>query len=133
MEILIKRLNEQAKLPAYGEAVGPGIELYATEAVTVAPGATVCVATGVAIAMPVGYVGVVWNRNSLVIGEPLRLTTSVIDSGCRDEIKVEMTNTSDGEVMIAVGEVVAQILVQAVSHAHLIEAEDLSGFGATDE
>ena len=67
MEILIKRINENAKLPVYSNEAGPGMDLYALGEVSVAPGETVIVQTGVAMAMPVGYVGLIWNQNSIEI------------------------------------------------------------------
>lgn len=127
MEILIKRLNENAKMPVYGQEAGPGIDIYALDGVTIAPGAKVMVSTGIAMAMPVGYIGMIWSRNGLVTKEDLRVTTVMVNSGCREEIVIEVTNVGGAEQTIAAGEVVAQMLVQAVDHAHLIEAEDLSG------
>ena len=127
MEILIKRLSEKAKMPVYSHEARPGIEIYALDKVTLAPGAKVIVSTGVEMAMPVGYVGLIWSRSSLVTKEDIRVTAGMIDSGCREEIMIEVTNTGNTERTIEAGETVAQILVQAINHARLIEAEDLSG------
>ncbi len=126
MEILIKRLNDQAKLPAYSREAGPGIDLYALDAVTIAPAEKVQVATGIAMAVPVGFVALVWNQHSSVINEAVKVTTGMIDSGYRGEIVVELINTGQETKMIAAGEKIAQLLMQKVHHAHLIEAEDLS-------
>ena len=126
MEILIKRINENAKLPAYSGEAAPGIDLYVLGGITIEPGATVTVPTGIAMAMPVGYVGVVWNKDCMVIGESVKVTTAMIDSGYRNEIIVELINTGSEPRVLVDGELVAQVLVQKVNHAHLIEAEDLS-------
>lgn len=127
MEILIKRLRSEATLPVYADAAGPGIGLYAAEAVTVAPGECVRIATGVAMAMPIGHIGLICSQRSLAINDPLQVTTDVLDSGYRDEVVVEVTNNGSETREFAAGELVAQLLVQQVHRAHLIEAEDLSG------
>ncbi len=126
MEILIKRLSEQAKLPVYGREAGPGIDLFSLDEVIIAPMETVQVPTGVAMAIPVGYVALIWNQQSEVINATTKVTAGLIDSGHRGEIVVEVTNLGQESLTIASGERVAQLLVQKVHHAHLIEAEDLS-------
>lgn len=126
MEILIKRLNKNAKLPIYGREAGPGIDIYTLNEVVIEPMARVRVSTGVAMAMPVGYIGVIWSHDTMVIDNPIKVTTGIIDSGYRDEIIVELTNTGLESIVINAGEIMAQLLVQHVHHAHLIEAEDLS-------
>jgi dUTP pyrophosphatase len=78
------------------------------------------------MAMPVGYIGVIWSHDTMVIDNPIKVTTGIIDSGYRDEIIVELTNTGSESIVINAGEIMAQLLVQHVHHAHLIEAEDLS-------
>jgi dUTP pyrophosphatase len=127
MEILVKRLNDNAKMPAYSHEAGPGINLYALEGVTVQPGQKALVKTGIAMAMPVGYVGNVWSQDSMVVNEELKVTHSMIDSGYRDEVVVEVFNSGQTDRTIEAGEAVACVLVQEVNLAHLIEAEDLSG------
>jgi dUTP pyrophosphatase len=131
MEILIKRINDDAKLPAYKQEVGPGIELYAFGEFVIEPGEKVLVSTGIAIAMPVGYVGLIWNQSSAIVDQDIKVTSSIIDTSFRGEIKVELFNAGTENRTIASNDTVAQLLVHAVSHARLIEAEDLSGFDAT--
>jgi dUTP pyrophosphatase len=116
MEILIKRLEEKAKLPAYSHEAGPGIDLYALNTVIIEPGARV----------RVGYVGLVWSQQPMIIDSSLKVTRGMVDSGYREEIVVELLNTGAETHTINAGEVIAQVLVQQVHLAHLIEAEDLS-------
>ncbi|MCA9356616.1 hypothetical protein H6784_03035 [Candidatus Nomurabacteria bacterium] len=127
MEILIKRLNDQAKLPAYSSEAGPGIDLYSLNEVVVEPGAKVVVSTGVAMAIPVGYVGLVWSRNSFSITDPIKVSDSMVVSGYRDEISVEIENKGSEAVTFTAGEKVAQLMVQKIHKMQLIEAADLSG------
>lgn len=126
MEILIKRLEQEAKLPVYSREAGPGIDLYAFEAATLAPGERRVIRTGIAMAMPVGYIGLIWNKNSMSAGDPIKVTTAMVDSGFREEITVQITNNGQEEMNINPGDTIAQMLVQQAHHANLIEAEDLS-------
>ncbi|NCT02286.1 hypothetical protein GW766_03515 [Candidatus Parcubacteria bacterium] len=126
MEILIKRLYENATLPVYGREASSGIELCALTGVVIKPGMTVLVPTGIAMAVPVGYIGLVWGAPTMVVGNPIKVTTAIIESRHRDEIVIEISNTGTESKKISAGEVVAQLLVQQVHHAQLIEAEDLS-------
>ncbi|MCA9362171.1 dUTP diphosphatase [Candidatus Kaiserbacteria bacterium] len=127
MEILIKRLNDNARLPAYGREAGPGIDLYALDDVTIEPGERVLVQTGVALAMPVGYIGLIWSQRGMTTQNAMKVTTDIVDSGYREEVRVELTNTGSEQIHFAAGEPIAQLLVQQAQHAHLIEAEDLGG------
>lgn len=125
MEILIKRLNENAKLPAYGREAGPGIDLYIDKDVAIEPGAKAVLSTGVIIAMPVGYVGYICGSNCMNIDDCVRTTMSVLDSGYREEIMVEVTNIGSDVQTFSAGEKIAQILVHQIVRSQLIEVEDL--------
>ncbi len=127
MEILIKRLNPNAKLPVYGREAGPGIDLYTIEDVTIPPGEKKVLSTGISMAMPVGYIGVICGSYGMVVGDSSRVTTSVLDSGYREEIKIEITNNGSEACIFRTDEKIAQILVHKVEHSRLIEVEDLDG------
>lgn len=129
MEILIKRLTEKAKMPAYSRVASPGIDLYSQFEVPVEPGAKVAISTGVAVAIPVGYVGWIKDPKSMAIGHTVSVTAALVDSNYRDEIVLEVTNNSSETRVFAPGDTVAQLLVQKVERAKLIEAEDLSHAG----
>ena len=128
MEILIKKLSEQAKLPVYSNEAEPGMDLYTKGEVTVGPNERKMVYTGIAMAIPVGYVGLIWNQASMVTNEAVKVTTSLVDTGYRKEITVELTNEGSEVRTFATGEKVAQLLVQKVHHTSLIEADDLDDF-----
>lgn len=129
MEILIKRLTEQAKMPEYSRVASPGIDLYSQFEVPVEPGTKVAVSTGVAVAIPVGFVGWIKDPRSMAIGHTLSVTAALVDSNFREEIVLEVTNNSSETKIFAPGETVAQLLVQKVERAKIIEAEDLSHAG----
>lgn len=127
MEILIKRVHDNAKLPEYGREAGPGIDLYALSDMTLEPGEKMVVSTGVAMAIPVGYIGLIRSQHSNVISQSVKVTVDQIDSGYREEVSVELTNTGESSVSVAAGEQIAQLLILQTHRAHLIEAEDVSG------
>jgi len=126
MEILIKRLTEQAKLPQYNRPASSGVDLYSQFEVPVEPGAKVAISTGIAVAIPVGYIGWVKDAHSMAIGHTLSVTAALVDSSYRDEVVVEVTNNSSETKVFAPGETCAQLIVQRVHRANVIEAEDLS-------
>ena len=126
MEILIKKLDDQAKLPSYGSEVEPGMNLYSLVEVTIEPGSKAMVSTGVAMAMPVNYVGLIRSQYDMVPEETIKVKVDIVDSGYRDEVIVELTNTGSEARTFAAGELIAHMLVHQVHHAHLIEADELS-------
>jgi dUTP pyrophosphatase len=126
MEILIKRLHDQAVLPSYPTGSAPGIDLHSSVEVTIDPGVTMLVPTGIAMAISIGYVGRIWSRNGVATTDSVKVSASMIDSGYRSEITVELTNKGSDTVTISAGENIAQMLIQQIFRAHIIEAEDLS-------
>ena len=129
MEILIKRITDQAKLPEYSRAASPGIDLYSQFEVPIEPGAKVAISTGIAVAIPVGYIGWVKDSHSMAIGHTIFVTAVLVDSNYRDEIVVEVKNNTPETKVFKPGDKVAQLLIQKVEKAKLIEAEDLSHAG----
>ncbi len=130
MEILIKRLSAENKMPAYASLASAGIELYSLAGGEVRPGEKVCVSTGIAFAMPVGFVGLLRGRYGVSSSDSIKVSAGFIDSSYRKEVKIELKNTGDETYTYERGDTVAQLLIQEVHRANLIEAEDLSGFNS---
>lgn len=126
MEILIKRLDEKAKLPGYASESASGICICSLDEVVIHPRQKNIVSTGVAIAIPVGYVGLIIDKKGCLLGESLEIESNVIDSSFREEIKINYVNNSDEEKTIGAGEKIAQLLIQKAERPMLIEAEELS-------
>jgi dUTP pyrophosphatase len=139
--VLVQRLDRDLPLPAYARADDAGLDLYAREAVALAPGARVAVGTGVAIALPAGYAAFVLPRSGLALRHGLSLvnTPGLIDAGYRGEIRVVLVNHDrTTPVTLARGDRIAQLVVQRVEHVELIEVETLpesargaGGFGSS--
>ncbi len=142
MEVKIKKLDPRAKLPQYGSAAAAGADLYALlEApVTVAPGETVLLPTGLSAEIPAGYAGLIFARSSLGVKRGLAPANKVgvIDSDYRGEIRVGLHNHSGAPQVLEPFERVAQFVIVPFLHAEFTESEELSdtargegGFGYT--
>jgi len=128
-------------MPARAHEGDAGLDLYAAEAVTIEPGARALVATGIALAIPPGYAGFVLPRSGLALrhGVSLVNTPGLVDAGYRGEVKVLLVNHDPGAtVTLRRGERIAQLVVQRIERAELVEVDELppsergaGGFGST--
>lgn len=139
--IQVKLLNDKAKLPTKAYDTDAGYDLYSVdEQVVLKPGQVSNVNTGIALAIPEGYVGLIWDRSSLGT-KGIKVFGGVIDAGYRGEIKLKLGNLSTLErdwVVINKGDKVAQILIQKVENLPILEVEVLpvsqrgtAGFGSS--
>ncbi len=141
VEVLITRLDPDLPLPAYEHPGDAGLDLRARTDVSLAPGARALVPTGVAIALPPGCVALVCPRSGLALRHGVGLVNApgVIDAGYRGEISVILVNHDlHDAVHLRRGDRIAQLLVQRVESARLVEVSDLpgshrgtGGFGST--
>ena len=140
--IRVKKLNEKAILPTYGSAEAAGADLYACldAPVTVQPGETAWIPTGIALEVPKGCAGLVYARSGLGVKRGLAPANKggVIDSDYRGQIHVVLLNHGKTEQTIQHGERIAQFLITPVLTPAYEEAEELSdtdrgagGFGST--
>jgi len=140
-EVLITRLDPDLPLPSYAHPGDAGLDLMSREDVVIAPGERALVATGVAIALPNGYAAFVHPRSGLALRHGVGVVNGpgTVDAGYRGEISVILINHDPrAEFRIARGDRIAQLVVQQVAHARLIELEKLpgshrgsGGFGST--
>ena len=138
--IKVKRLSAGAKLPKYaheGEWGDLAADLYAAVAVTLSPGQTVPVSTGIALEFPPEYGALVQDRSGLAVRGVTTLA-GVIDPGYRGEIRVVVTNLGATQIEIAVGDRIAQLRLVRRIEASFKEVEELvdaprgvDGFGST--
>ena len=138
----IKKVRPNAMIPTYGSASAAGADLYAClESDTVIePGKTVFVPTGIAMAVPEGYAGLIYARSSLGAKRGLAPANKVgvIDSDYRGEVMVALHNHGAESQTICHGERIAQLLVAPVLAPAFEECEELDetargagGFGST--
>lgn len=138
MKLCIKKLDPRAIIPSYALAHDAGLDLYALEDTVIPAQGRAIVRTGVAMAIPQGFVGLVWDRSGLSAKAGLHRMAGVIDAGYRGEIKIVLLNTTAEDYRIAAGDKAAQLLIQPVAHAEVFETETLPdsergerGFGTT--
>lgn len=142
MDIAVKKLNKNAKLPAYGSEYAAGADLYACleGEVAIAPGQTAVIPTGIALELPVGYAGLIYARSGLATKKGLAPANKVgvVDCDYRGEVKVALHNHSAETQTVAPFERVAQLVITPYITARFEEAEALSetargagGFGST--
>lgn len=140
--IKVKKLRENAILPTYGSAEAAGADLYAClEAdVTIAPGKTAFIPTGLAMELPMGCAGLIYARSGLACKRGLAPANKVgvIDSDYRGEFIVALHNHGDAEQTVSNGERIAQLIITPVLTPAYEETGWLSdtdrgmgGFGST--
>ena len=142
--IRVKKLHPNAILPTYGSAEAAGADLYACleEPVTIEPGQTAWIPTGIAMEVPRGCAGLVYARSGLACKKGLAPANKVgvVDSDYRGEITVVLHNHGSVAQTISGGERIAQMVITPVLTPAYTEAEDLSdtgrgqgGFGSTGQ
>lgn len=140
--VKVKKLDPRAVLPSRGSPFSAGADLRACmdAPVTVAPGQTVFIHTGLTAEIPEGYAGFVFARSGLASKQGLAPANKVgvVDSDYRGEYMVALHNHSDSPVTVAPGDRVAQLVILPVMLADFVEADALSdtqrgegGFGST--
>ena len=129
--VSIKLLNPRAKLPTYGSADAAGADLYAlTDApVTVAPGETALIRTGIALAVPQGYVGLVYARSGMACKRGLAPANKVgvIDADYRGEVMIFLHNHGDVPQVVEDGDRIAQLVIAPYLTAQFQTVDELDG------
>lgn len=129
-EVLIQRLDPDLPLPEFEYPGDAGLDLRARVDVELSPGQRVLIPTGIAIALPAGFVGLVHPRSGLALRTGFTLVNSpgTIDAGFRGEISVIGINTDTASsVRIERGDRIAQLVIQQIPEIVLIEVSQLPG------
>ena len=126
MHIKVKKLKEDAKLPTHGHPRDAGMDFYAIGDVFFPALGQAQVHTGVAVEIPEGYAGMVWDKSSISFGHGLKIMGGVIDSGYRGEIIMSLRNLSDKDFILQKGHKVAQMIIQKFEHCDILEVDELS-------
>jgi dUTP pyrophosphatase len=137
-----QKLRADAKTPTYGSAAAAGADLYicCDQETTIAPGETVLLPTGIAVAIPENHVGLIFARSSLGTKRGLAPANKVgvIDSDYRGEVKIALHNHSGEPQTLLPYERAAQLVVVPCVHVDYEESDTLDdtdrgegGFGST--
>ncbi|MDD6208690.1 MAG: dUTP diphosphatase [Clostridiales bacterium] len=141
-EVAIKKLQDNARIPTYGTEYAAGADLYACmeDCVTIQPGETTLIHTGIAMEIPEGYAGLIYARSGLASKKGLAPANKVgvVDADYRGEIMVALHNHSNMPQTLESGERIAQMVITPFLTASYVEVPELSetvrgegGFGST--
>lgn len=142
MNVNIKKLNDNAIIPTYGSEYAAGADLYACldSTITIEPGETYMVPTGLAMELPTGYAGLIYARSGLASKKGLAPANKVgvVDSDYRGQVMVALHNHSKVAASIEHGERIAQLVVTPYIVSNFIQVSELDetergagGFGST--
>lgn len=141
-QVNLKKVREHAMVPTYGSSYAAGADLYACleEDIIIQAGETVLVPTGIAMEIPLGYVGLIYARSGLASKKGLAPANKVgvIDADYRGEIMVALYNHSQSCVTVETNERIAQLVITPFLTAQYVEVAELNdtargegGFGST--
>jgi dUTP pyrophosphatase len=138
MKLKIKKLNEDAKVPSYAHHDDAGFDLYTVKDIVLKSGQREMIPTGIAMEIPEGYVGLVWDKSGLAMKHGLKTIGGVVDSMYRGEIMIGVINLSKEDYTFLKGHKVAQMIIQKKEKVDFEEVKELSdtmrgegGFGST--
>jgi dUTP pyrophosphatase len=132
VQVLITRLDPDLPLPRYAKPGDAGADIVSRIDITLAPGERALVPTGIAIALPDGYVALVHPRSGLAIKHGVTMVNSpgTVDAGYRGELQVILINHDRSEsISFKRGDRIAQLVIQQVERAEFVEVSDLPGSG----
>jgi len=142
VKILVKKFDKNVKLPSYKTSGSSGMDLvaYIKNKITINPGKTAMVPTGIAVAVPKNYEIQIRPRSGLAAKKSISVlnTPGTIDSDYRGEIKIILINLSKKSYVVKSGDRVAQMILCPVAKGKLREVKNLpktvrdkGGFGST--
>ncbi|MBI5065702.1 dUTP diphosphatase [Candidatus Woesearchaeota archaeon] len=138
MGIRVQRIDKTLELPQFARKGDAAFDLRSAVDLVIQPSQKEIIPTGLKVAVPEGYAGLIWDRSGMAAKHSLTTMAGVLDSGYRGEIKIVMINLGKEAVQITKGMRVAQMLVQPVLNMEIEEVEELEdtergegGFGST--
>ncbi|MGD2245060.1 MAG: dUTP diphosphatase [Candidatus Aminicenantes bacterium] len=139
MELKVKKIDKKAKLPVYGHKGDAGLDLFSSIDCKLQPGEVRALPTGIQVEIPLGHVGMIWDKSGVSLKGAHRLA-GVVDAGYRGEVNVVMVNLGQNPFIIKKGMKIAQLIIQPVIEVDVVEVEELEGsvrgeggFGSTGE
>ena len=134
----VKKINPEAKLPNYAHPGDAGLDLFSCEETEITPKTRKLISTGLSIAFPEGYVGLLWDKSGIAYKNGIKVMAGVIEHTYRGEYKVLLYNTSEEIYKIEKGQKICQLLIQPIATVEVKEVTELSetvrgngGFGST--
>jgi dUTP pyrophosphatase len=125
MEIKLKKLKPNIKLPSYAHAGDAGLDLYSNETFEIMPGERHEFALGFALEIPIGYVGLVWDKGGLSFKHGIHCLGGVGDAGYRGEYIICLINLGEISYKIEKGDKIAQLLIQPIKRVEIEVVKNL--------
>jgi dUTP pyrophosphatase len=138
IQIKVKKLRADAIIPKYSHVGDAGMDLYSVEEdFVLKPMERKLISTGLSIELPEGYVSLIWDKSGIAV-QGIKTMGGVIEHTYRGEYKVILVNLSEKDFEIKKYQKIAQLLIQPITTAEVLETTDLSqtargtsGFGST--
>lgn len=138
MKIKLKKIDSEAKLPQAALEGDAGLDIFSNEDLVLQPGERKSVKTGLAVKIPLGYVGLIWDKGGISHKNGIKTLGGVMDSNYIGEWQIGLVNLSQEEYLIRKGDKIAQALFQKVEIPEMELVETLEetsrgerGFGST--
>jgi len=125
MQLLIKKLHPNAKLPSFAHASDAGMDLFTVSDFVVNPGEHMLVNTGIAIGLPDGYAALVWDKSGIANRRHIKTVGGVFDTEYRGEYLIGLYNFGKEPQSFSAGDKIAQLLIQKIEHPEIVEVEEL--------
>ncbi len=125
MKIQIKKLHPDAKIPGFAQAGDVGMDMFSVEEIKIKPGQRAEIHTGVALVLPEGYAGLIWDKTGPAIGHGMKILGGVFDNNYTGEYILCLVNLGQEDYTIEKGQKVAQLLIQKVENPEVEEINEL--------
>lgn len=125
MKIQVKKLTPDAKLPVFGREGDAGMDLYSSQEVVLKPGQRISCKTGIAIKIPEGYVGLIWDKGGPSHKFGIKTLGGVYDSNYTGEYLIGLVNLSQEDFNIKKDQKIAQLLVQKIESPQIEEVDEI--------
>lgn len=138
MKVKLLKTNSDVRVPSYANPGDAGMDFYAAESIIIKPNERKVVKTGIKMAIPEGYVGLIWDKSGLAAKKGIKTMAGVIDAGYRGEVGIVLHNLGGEDFLIEKNMKIAQMLIQPIHSPELEEVDNLDdtqrgegGFGST--
>ena len=125
-KLKIKKLHPLAVIPKFALPGDVGMDLFAVDSHEIKPNTIARIPTGIAMELPKGYAGLVWDKGGLSHKHGLKTLGGVLDQGYRGDLTVGLINLSNKKYVVQAGDKVAQILIQKIEQPKIVVTNSLS-------
>jgi len=126
MILKIKKLHKDAKVPKYAHHDDAGFDLFAIENILIKKRERLLMPTGIAMEIPEGYVGLIWDKGGVSVKYGIKTIAGVVDSTYRGEVFIGVMNLSGGDYLFEKGHKIAQMIIQKKEAVEFEEVSELS-------